>query len=97
MAARNASNPFEATRRFDDGSWRIFRIKADAPVGFDKVRVEAKKTKAHKAEATLKVIVLDKKTVKVAIRAVQVRDGKQLVSLSNAADPKKLLNEMNII
>ena len=95
VAARSASNPSEAMRRFDDGSWRIFRIKADAPVGFDKVRVEAKKT--HKAEATLKVIVLDKKTVKVAIRPVQVRDGKQLVSLCNAADPKKLLDEMNAI
>jgi hypothetical protein len=66
-------------------------------VGFDRVRVEAKKTKAREAEATLKVIVLDQKTVKVAIRPVQVRDGKQLVSLGNAADPKKLLNEMNAI
>jgi hypothetical protein len=96
-AARNASNPSEAVRRFDDGSWRIFRIKADAPVGFDKVRVEAKNTKAGKAEATLKVIVLDKKTVKVAIRPAQVRDGRQLVSLGNAADPQKLLDEMNAI
>jgi hypothetical protein len=96
-AARNASNPSEAVRRFDDGSWRIFRIKADAPVGFDKVRVEAKSAKGGKAEATLKVIVLDKKTVKVAIRPVQVRDGKQLVSFCNAADPKQLLNEMNAI
>ena len=95
--ARNASNPSEAVRRFDDDSWRIFRIKADVPVGFDKVRVEAKKTKADKAGATLKVIVLDKKTVKVAIRPVQVRDGKQLVSLCNAADPKQLLSEMNAI
>jgi hypothetical protein len=89
-AARNASNPSEAVRRFDDGSWRIFRIKADAPVGFDKVRVEAKNTKAGKAEAMLKVIVLDKKTVKVAVRPVQVRDGKQLVSFGNAADPEKV-------
>jgi hypothetical protein len=60
--ARNASNPSEAVRRFNDGSWRIFRIKGDAPVGFDTVQVEAKK--ARKAEATLKVVVLDKKTVK---------------------------------
>jgi hypothetical protein len=97
VAAKSASNPSEAMRRFDEGSWRIFRIKADAPVGFDTVRVEAKNTKARKAEATLKVIVLDKKTVKVAIRPVQVRDGKQLVSLCSAADPKKLLNEMNAI
>jgi hypothetical protein len=96
-AVRNASNPSEATRRFDDDSWRIFRVKADAPVGIDKVKVEARKTKAHNAEATLKVIVLDKKTVKVAIRATQVRDGKQLVSLGNAADPQKLLDEMNAI
>ena len=28
-----ASNPSEAMRRFDDDSWRIFRVKADAPVG----------------------------------------------------------------
>jgi hypothetical protein len=96
-AARSASNPAEAMRRFDEDSWRIFRIKADAPVGFDKVKVEAKNTNTHKTEATLKVIVLNKKTVKVAIRAVQVRDGKQFVSLGNAADPKKLLNEMNAI
>jgi hypothetical protein len=96
-AVRNASNPSEAMRRFDDDSWRIFRVKADSPVGFDKVRVEAKKTKAHNAEATLKVIVLDKKTVKVAIRPVQVGSGKQLVSLGNAADPQKLLDEMNAI
>ena len=96
-AVRNASNPSEAMRRFDDDSWRIFRVKADAPVGFDKVRVEAKRTKADKAEATLKVIVLDKKTVKVAIRPAQVRDGKQLVSLGNAADAQKLLDEMNAI
>jgi len=87
-AVRNASNPSEAMRRFDDDSWRIFRIKGDAPVGFDKVRVEAKNPKTHKAEATLKVIVLDKKTVKVAIRPAQVRDGRQLVSLGNAADPR---------
>ena len=60
-AVRNASNPSEAMRRFDDDSWRIFRVKADAPVGFDKVRVEAKRTKAHQAETTLKVIVLDKR------------------------------------
>ena len=36
-------------RRFDEDSWRIFRIKAGAPVGFDKVRVEAKNTKMRKA------------------------------------------------
>jgi hypothetical protein len=96
-AVRNASNPSEASRRFDDDSWRIFRVKADAPVGIDKVRVEARKTKAHNAEATLKVIVLDKKPVKVAIRPAQVRDGQQLVILGNAADPQKLLDEMNAI
>ena len=96
-AVRNASNPSEAVRRFDDDSWRIFRVKADAPVGIDKVRVEAKRTKADKAETTLKVIVLDNKTVKVAIRPAQVRDGKQLVSLGNAADAQKLLDEMNAI
>jgi len=68
-----------------------------APVGIDKVRVEAKRTKADKAETTLKVILLDKKTVKVAIRPAQVRDGKQLVSLGNAADAQKLLDEMSAV
>ena len=38
-AARNAFNPSEATRRLDDGSWRMFRIKAEAAVGFDTVKV----------------------------------------------------------
>ena len=28
-AARNSSNPSEAVRRFEDGSWRIFRFKAE--------------------------------------------------------------------
>src|SRR6478672_4327930 len=78
--ARNASNPSEGGRRFDDGSRRIFRVKPGAPVGFDRVKVEAKNTKTRKAEVTLKVIVLDKKTVKVAIRPAQVCDGKQMRS-----------------
>jgi hypothetical protein len=76
-AARNASNPSEAMRRFDDGFWRTFRIKADAPVGFDTVRVEAKNPKAHKVEATLKVIVLDKKTVKVDVFSSSESDGRR--------------------
>ena len=57
----------------------------------------SRQAKTRKAQATLKVIVLDKKTARVAIRPVQVRQGKQLVSLGNAADLKKLLNEMNAI
>jgi hypothetical protein len=96
-AAKNASNPAEALRRFEENSWRIFRIKADAPVGIDKAKVEAKNTKTGKAEATLKVIVLSKKTVKVAIRPAQVSDGKQPVKLGSTADPQKLLDEMNAI
>jgi hypothetical protein len=95
-ATRNATNPSDAMRRLEAGSWRIFRITGDKPVGFDKVTVEAK-NKADQSEATLKVIVLLKKTVKVAIRPVQVRDGKQFVSLGNAADPDKLLQQMNAI
>ena len=42
----------------------------------DSTRCKWKQRKRAKAEATLKVVVLDKKTVKVAIRAVRVRDGK---------------------
>jgi len=97
-ATRNATNPSDAIRRLDAGSWRIFSIKGDNPVGIDKVTVEAK-NQANKSEATLKVIVLEKKTVKVAIRPVQVRDpdSKKFVSLGSAADPDKLLKEMNAI
>jgi hypothetical protein len=50
--------------------------------------VEAKNPKARKAEVTLKVIVLDKKTVKVPICPVPVRNGKQLASLGDATDPR---------
>jgi hypothetical protein len=95
-ATRNATNPSDAIRRLEAGSWRIFSIKGSAPVGLDTVKVEAKNS-ANNVEATLKVIVVEKKTVKVAIRLVQVRDGKQLVSLGDAADPDKLLKEMNAI
>ena len=95
-AAKNASNPSEAKQRFGDGSWRIFRIKADKPVGLDKVVVEAKNAKGT-AEATLKVLVVEKKTVKVHIRPVHVDNGKEFVRLGQAADPKKLLDEMNAI
>jgi hypothetical protein len=96
--AKKASNPSEAKQRLGDGSWRIFRIEADAPVEFDKVKVEAKNTKAKgKVEATLKVLVVDKKPVKVHIRPVHVHNGKEFVPLGNAANPQKLLDEMNAI
>jgi len=95
-AAKKASNPSEAKQRFGNGSWRIFRIKADAPVGLDKVKVEAKNTKGS-AEATLKVLVVEKKPVKVHIRPVHVWNGKEFVRLGKAADPQKLLDEMNAI
>src|SRR5215211_2934109 len=89
-AAKKASNPSEAKQRFGNGSWRIFRIEADTPVGFDKVTVEAKNAKG-KAEATLKVLVVEKKPVKVHIRPVHVHNGKEFVPLSKGADPNKLL------
>src|SRR5262249_26147867 len=95
-AAKNPSNPSEAAQRFGNGSWRIFRIKADKPVGLDTVTVDAKNSKG-KAEATLKVLVVEKKTVTVHIRPVHVNNGKEFVRLGQAADPKKLLDEMNAI
>jgi hypothetical protein len=95
-AAKNASNPSEAKQRFGDGSWRIFRIKADKPVGLDKVTVDAKNAKGT-AEAALKVLVVEKKTVKVHVRPVHVHNGKEFVPLGKAADPKNLLDEMNAI
>jgi hypothetical protein len=95
-AAKKASNPSEAKQRFGDGSWRIFRIKADKPVGLDKVTVDAKNAKGS-AEATLKVLVVDQKIVKVHVRPVHVHNGKEFVPLGNAADPQKLLDQMNAI
>jgi hypothetical protein len=95
-AAKKAANPSEAKQRFGDGSWRIFSIKADKPVGLDTVTVEAKNAKGT-AEATLKVLVVEKKTVKVHIRPVHVHNGKEFVPLGQAADPQKLLDQMNAI
>ena len=58
--------------------------------------VEAKNAKGG-AEATLKVLVVEKKPVKVHIRPVHVHNGKEFVPLSKGADPNKLLDEMNAI
>ena len=41
--------------------------------------------------------MVEKKTVKVHIRPVHVRDGKEFVRLGKAANPQKLLDEMNAI
>ena len=95
-AAKSAANPAEAAQRLGAGSWRIFRIKADKPVGLDKVTVDAKNARGT-AEARLKVLVVEKKTVKVHIRPVHVPDGNAFVRLGKAADPQKLLDQMNAI
>jgi antitoxin component of MazEF toxin-antitoxin module len=100
-AAKKATNPAETNQHFNDGSWRIFRIEAQAPVRSDAgviveaVEWDAKNQRELKVWDKLRVGVVAKRTVKVAIRPVQVRDGTNVVRFCNAADPQKLLDEMN--
>lgn len=81
------------------GSVRIFRVKSFGLTGIDKVKVEAKNPKTSKVEATLKVLVLKEKVVKIAIRPVQTREGASgpASAFTNGGDPQKLLDEMNVL
>jgi hypothetical protein len=80
------------------GTLRLFKITANALVGLGG-KVEAIDTKKKRAEATLKVIVLKEKRVKIAIRAVQVRDerGTLVNSSQKPVEPRILLEQMNAI
>jgi len=79
------------------GALRIFKITGNALVGIG-AKIEAMNP-FKKSEATLKVIVLKQKRVKVAIRPVQVRDDKGVpVFLSGKlTDPQVLVDQMNAI
>ena len=80
------------------GTVRLFKITANTQLGFG-AKVEALVPGKKQPEATLKVIVLKQKPVKIAIRAVEVRDDKgALVKLSEKSfDAKILRDEMNAI
>jgi hypothetical protein len=81
------------------GSLRVFKITGNSLVGIGKAKIQAIHPRTKKAEATLKVIVLKQKRVKISILPVQVRDdqGKLVNSSSKPIDPQVLLNQMNRI
>jgi hypothetical protein len=80
------------------GTLRLFKVAANTHVGLG-VKVEAVNPTRKNVEATLKVTVLKEKRVKIAIRAVQVRDekGTPVNSSENPIDTRLLLDEMNAI
>ena len=79
------------------GTLRLFKITATKQLGYG-LKIEAASPKKT-VEATLKVIILKRKPVKIAIRPVQVRDEKGGLAYSskNLIDAKVLRDEMNAI
>lgn len=61
------------------GIYRIFKITGNSLAGFDVAKVQAINTRTSRVEATLKVLVLDKKLIKIPIRPTQIRDDQEKV------------------
>jgi hypothetical protein len=95
---RKATDKAPALTMLKSGTSRLFKITANSHLGLG-VKIEAVDPKKKRAEATLKVIILKQKPVKIAIRPVQVRDEKGTLVNSNVnpIDAKVLLDEMNTI
>lgn len=82
-----------------EGTLRVFSILGHAFVRLGSAKIEAVNPRTNIVEATLKVIVLKKKLLKIAIRPVQVRhaNGQVVNSSAIAIDPLLLVNHMNLI
>ncbi len=95
---RSTAEKARALTLLKSGSLKLFRITANAHIGMG-MKIEARNPAKKKVEATLKVTVLKRKRVKIAIRPVQVRDekGTPVNSSEKATDPKVLLEQMNDI
>jgi hypothetical protein len=76
---------------------QIFEVFGDQLVGYDGVKLEA--WRGNKVEATARAVVLQKRTVKIAMREVMYRDSSGALSRhSNVQhDVPKLLKTMNLI
>jgi len=94
---RSAAAKAPAVTLLKAGTMRLFKISADKHLGLG-VKIEAVNPKKS-VEVTLKVIILKEKPVKIAIRPVQVPDGKGglVNSHANPIDAKALRDEMNSI
>jgi hypothetical protein len=95
---RSSTEKAPALTLLKSSTLRLFKITANTQPGLG-LKIEAVNPTKKGAEATLKVIILKEKRVKVAMRPVQVRDEKGILvnSSDNPIDPKVLLNEMNAI
>ena len=56
---------------------RVFKISGNSLAGIDVAKVVARNDSTRKVEATLKVLVLKQKLVKISIRPTQVSDGQK--------------------
>ena len=78
---------------------RVFKVSANSLVGIDVAKVVAKNDRPSRVEATLKVLVVKQKLIKISIRPTQVRDGtKNIVGFTNSnASAQSLLDQMNLV
>src|SRR5262249_35724531 len=56
--------------------YRLYKVTGNQVPGLDVAKVQATNPRSSRVEATLKVLVLREKLVKIAIRPVQVLDGR---------------------
>ena len=78
---------------------RVFKISGNSLAGIDVAKVVARNDSTRKVEATLKVLVLKQKLVKISIRPTQVSDGpKNIVRFTNSSgSAQTLLDQMNLV
>lgn len=78
---------------------RVFKVSANSLVGIDVAKVVAKNDRPSRVEATLKVLVVKQKLIKISIRPTQVRDGpRNIVGFTNSnASAQSLLDQMNLV
>ena len=80
------------------GELRLFEVSAKSVPGMDKAVVTAKGPKKSDGEAILKVLVLRRKDVKVAIRQVFTRaNGRSTPFGDKPVDPQAAVDHMNLI
>ncbi len=83
--------------KLKDKTWRVFKVSSNELPGLDKAHIHARNASASKVEAMLKVLVVKRRTVKIAIRPVQTKDdsGKVVAFSKGALDIKTMLDQMN--
>jgi hypothetical protein len=81
------------------GTYRFFKVTGNAVPGLDVARVQATNPRTSRVEAMLKVLVVRPKTVKIALRPVQVLDdrGNPALMMKTRFEPQLLRDQMNAI